>query len=43
MGADDLPEIPPAQVCREIGHDWVSEYDAEGQITGRVCSRCGAS
>lgn len=51
MGAsDDLPEIPPAVICQEIGHDWVAVYadDAgdepeDATIVGRVCQRCGVS
>lgn len=51
MGADDdLPEIPAAEVCRQIGHDWVAVYadDAgdepeDATIVGRVCQRCGTS
>lgn len=37
-----LPEPTPAQVCREIGHDWITVYDEDGEPVGKFCQRCNA-
>jgi hypothetical protein len=35
------PPPTPAEVCQEVGHDWVEHYNDEREIVGRICVRCG--
>ena len=37
---DDLPPMTPAQMCKDLGHDWTPIYDDDGNITGKICLRC---
>lgn len=38
-----MGDLTPAQICAEIGHDWVTEYDDDGNIVGKLCTRCDAT
>lgn len=36
-------DLTPAQICAEIGHDWVTVYDDDDEIIGKHCTRCDAN
>lgn len=44
MGRKDKEEFERrASECDKRGHAWTPTYDDDGNITGRICTRCSLS